>query len=188
MGKVQSIILWHPKIYSGIPKVAVTTCQKQFHDKFETFIGSRISKERCIESWFTLTAFSAKSHLKFYSSAETCWLLNIIEFEYLTYEDEYCSNPLRLQGHWWTRSNSIYFSITFRNYITTLNFHMHFTCVVHSIAHKYLSTILTYTSFIYSLVLCTIYRIQFTFRFAVTISILSDCNCYCSWWHKWHIN
>ena len=29
---------------------------------------------------------------------------------------------------------------------------MHFTCVVHSIAHKYLSTILTYTSFIYSLV------------------------------------
>ena len=187
MDKVQSIILWHPKmLYSGIPKVAVTTCQKQFHDKFETFIGSRISKERCIESWFTLTAFSAKSHLKFYSSAETCWLLNIIEFEYLTYEDEYCSNPLP-QGHWWTRSNSIYFSITFRNYITTLNFHMHFTCVVHSIAHKYLSTILTYTSFIYSLVLC-IYRIHFTFRFAVTISILSDCNCYCSWWHKWHIN
>ena len=86
--------LWHPKmLYSGIAKVAVTTCQKQFHDKFETFIGSRISKERCIESWFTLTAFSAKSHLKFYSSAETCWLLNIIEFEYLTYEDEYCSNP-----------------------------------------------------------------------------------------------
>ena len=94
MDKVQSIILWHPKMYTGIPKVAVTTCQKQFHDKFETFIGSRISKERCIESWFTLTAFSAKSHLKFYSSAETCWLLNnIIEFEYLTYEDEYCSNP-----------------------------------------------------------------------------------------------
>ena len=122
--------LWHPKmLYSGIAKVAVTTCQKQFHDKFETFIGSRISKERCIESWFTLTAFSAKSHLKFYSSAETCWLLNIIEFEYLTYEDEYCSNPPP-QGHWWTRSNSIYFSITFRNYITTLNFHMHFTCVV----------------------------------------------------------
>ena len=119
-----------------------------------------------------------------------CWNLLVVEYYWIwvpiTYEDEYCSNPPP-QGHWWTRSNSIYFSITFRNYITTLNFHMHFTCVVHSIAHKYLSTILTYTSFIYSLVLC-IYRIQFTFRFAVTISILSDCNCYCSWWHKWHIN
>ena len=115
-----------------------------------------------------------------------CWiLLNLSTYNIWRWVLQQPPPPSRTL--WWTRSNSIYFSITFRNYITTLNFHMHFTCVVHSIAHKYLSTILTYTPFIYSLVLC-IYRIQFTFRFAVTISILSDCNCYCSWWHKWHIN